>query len=579
MKNNVSSKFPILRKDIFRFAPLWGIYFVGMLLIMMSTLDSFYDGRSAVALVQTMSSFAVVNLIYAALVAMMLFGDLYNTRLCYALHALPMRREKWFMTHVASGVLYSLVPNLVAAVAFVSLLGKYWFVAGVWLLAVTLQYLFFFGLAVLAALLCGNRFAALATYAIVNSLSMIFGWFVNTVYIPFLHGIVAPYSLFSLFCPVVQMAQYDELLRIDGRFDNVGFYVATYEGFGKGWGYLAICACVGLALLGAALLLYRKRKLECAGDFLAFKPLEPVFAVVFTLSVGCFFSLFGSLFLLESVVFFLVGLAVGWFGAQMLLQRTVKVFHVKSFGKLSILALALALTIGITVWDPAGITTYVPDVDRIERVEFTNGSLDDFYYQEDKLDTQDPQLIASVCKIHQYMLKNRSVQGIGREFTIRYTLDNGRQVVRSYYIYNETEVWDMAKALFTSPMQVLGFADQTSWNQADVEFQINSVELNQLCELYQNIMGSTAAQYDPQEMEQSLKDALWKDCAAGTLLPQSMTEWKDNSDYWIYMEVKNADGSFRYYSYNVVKHMEHCMQWLEDYEDVLKWSSYPVPTQ
>lgn len=48
------------------------------------------------------------------------------------------------------------------------------------------------------------------------------------------------------------------------------------------WSYLWICAGVGVLLLTAALLLYRRRKLETAGDFIAVKPLEPVFLVMYS---------------------------------------------------------------------------------------------------------------------------------------------------------------------------------------------------------------------------------------------------------------------------------------------------------
>ena len=46
------------------------------------------------------------------------------------------------------------------------------------------------------------------------------------------------------------------------------------------WGYLAIAAVIGVALLAASLLLYRRRRLESAGDFAAVKPIKTVFTVL-----------------------------------------------------------------------------------------------------------------------------------------------------------------------------------------------------------------------------------------------------------------------------------------------------------
>ena len=63
MKSKTSSyKLTLLRKDIFRFAPLWGIYLIGGLLVMLSTLNTSVINRAPLDLAKTMSSFAVLNL-------------------------------------------------------------------------------------------------------------------------------------------------------------------------------------------------------------------------------------------------------------------------------------------------------------------------------------------------------------------------------------------------------------------------------------------------------------------------------------------------------------------------------------
>ena len=81
MKNNAFSKHPLLRKDIFRFAPLWGIYLIGGLLMLLSSMNTMDRDYNAIRLASTMGPFGILNMIYAGLVALTLFGDLYNTRL------------------------------------------------------------------------------------------------------------------------------------------------------------------------------------------------------------------------------------------------------------------------------------------------------------------------------------------------------------------------------------------------------------------------------------------------------------------------------------------------------------------
>jgi hypothetical protein len=53
--------------------------------------------------------------VYALVCALTLFGDLFNSRMCNAIHALPLRRESWFCTHALTGLCFSVVPNLVFA--------------------------------------------------------------------------------------------------------------------------------------------------------------------------------------------------------------------------------------------------------------------------------------------------------------------------------------------------------------------------------------------------------------------------------------------------------------------------------
>lgn len=576
MKSKTSSyKLTLLRKDIFRFAPLWGIYLIGGLLVMLSTLNTSVINRAPLDLAETMSSFAALNLIYAGLVALTLFGDLYNTRLCYALHAMPMRREKWFFTHVISGFLYSFVPHLVAAVLFMPLLGEFWFVAWAWLLSMTLQYLFFFGLAVLAALLCGNRFAVLAVYALLNFLSLVVLWFAQTMYMPLLEGVLLPEKPFGLLCPVLQMLENQELLNIQGEWTELpgqpSQWTVTYEGFGSGWGYLAICAGAGILLLGVALLLYRRRKLEFAGDFLAFKPLEPVFAVLLALCTGCVFALFGSIFGTGGLVFFGVGLILGWFGGQMLLQRTVKVFKGKAFLKLGALILAMALSLGLTAWDPLGITTFVPDADQIERVEFVQGRVPYAFDRQGALNTTDSQMIQRVCDVHKQILHTPNQEGGSRRFSVRYTLKNGRQVVRSYIVNRNTEAWDQAAGLLSGPNQVLGFADRDSWNGAKIQFVFNGWDLDDLYANYRENLGKDAEKFDPEKMKQSLRDAIWEDCVAGTLVIQELDDSKFYGDRWINVEIDTGKG-FRYSNWSISPEMTQCNQWYSDYKDILKYA-------
>ena len=127
------------KKDVTRFAPVWGIYLIGMLLILHGILNDEQPQFVFEMMGDNLSVMACANLAYALLTAQVLFGDLFSTRLCNALHAMPVRREGWFLTHLAAGLCFSLVPNLVIAVSFIPALDYYWSSTFFWLLGVQLQ--------------------------------------------------------------------------------------------------------------------------------------------------------------------------------------------------------------------------------------------------------------------------------------------------------------------------------------------------------------------------------------------------------------------------------------------------------
>ena len=112
----------VFKKDLTRFAPAWGAYLIFMLLAVISISNDRFAFYRLQSVRDCITAYAWINMIYAAVVAQLIFGDLYNSRMCNALHALPLRRESWFGTHVASGIAFSLLPNLVMALLALPLL-------------------------------------------------------------------------------------------------------------------------------------------------------------------------------------------------------------------------------------------------------------------------------------------------------------------------------------------------------------------------------------------------------------------------------------------------------------------------
>ena len=265
----------VLRKDITRFAPLWALYSIFSLMVFFLTWQAEGSAaRFANNVRYILQPMGIVNFVYATLCALFLFGDLFNTRMCNALHAFPMRREGWFLTHFTAGLLFSIVPNVLLAALAGALLQEYFYLALLWLAVMVLEFLFFYGAAIFAVMCAGNRLGAAAICGIFNLLAVLVCWLFMTFYHPLLYGIDLDPEPYISLSPVVGFTRFSY---ISTSYDNMTS-TTIFEGFfWEQWQYLFIAGGIGVILLISSLLIYRKRQLENAGNFISFQPVRPIF--------------------------------------------------------------------------------------------------------------------------------------------------------------------------------------------------------------------------------------------------------------------------------------------------------------
>ena len=590
----------VFKKDLTRFAPAWGTCLILMLLALISMANrsqAYYRLQNVRDSIMVMSW---LNLIYAAVVAQLLFGDLFQSRMCNALHALPLRRECWFGTHVASGIAFSLIPNVVIALIGLPImrLDNGWVAVFWWLLASELQYLFFFGIAVLCVMLSGNRLGQLALYTIINFGSMLAFWIANAIYQPFLHGIQFSEEPFVLFAPLAQIATLPDILVIDyrrientlGELENFQINSVTT---GNGWGYMSICAAVGILALIAALVLYRKRKLECAGDFVAFSAMEPVVTVLVTIFVGGFFHLFADAFgmNLRSVMLG-AGMVMGFFGCRMLLERTTRVFRKKAFFFCGTIVAIFGLTVLLTVLDPLGVTRYVPAMEDVESVTFSQ-SYSLYNHNGFPFTATEAQDIEALQKVHELGITKESLtvpdENGGEYYTygirLEYKLKNGKTRNRFYEVHPLSEAGLILKDYFARPECVIGITAEQVKEYAPYVRSISTQDW-------------WDPEFDVRQLDtEALLYAIIADCEAGNMVqidgyhfPANYEYSEDPAEYdgdgiIAYLEIgwdrelllrdmqnhPDAGGyggyvlpSLRYTNLRVYRSCENTLQWLEE---------------
>ncbi len=554
----------VLKKDILRYAPLWALYLIGALLVAFTTVKLTASTTLATTLGEAIGPLCILSMLYAFCAAQLLFGDLFNARLCYALHAMPLRREGWFFTHIVAGVLYCVVPNGVICLLLLPFLGQFWYAALLWLLGMTLSYLFFFGLAVVCMMLSGNRLAATAIYALLNLLSPIALWFCVTIYQPLLYGIVIQDDVFALLCPVWLLAASEPFFSVEHSLScrcmsnggvpytwDVANHTFEFSGLSESWLPLSILAVIGVGLLFAALLLYRRRNMEAAGDFIAVRAVKPVFSVLYTLCVGAVVQMVGALFDDGQYIFMTIGLIVGYFTGQMLLERTLHVFRGRNWLSLGIILVVLLCSFGLCRIDVFGVVHRIPDKNDVVSVKLADTYTTHFTDRNTDAELTDYEDIERILLAHYIILKEGDPeddyysQGYTR-LTICYTLRNGREVYRQYRVAVGKKAERIINSILYCDPTVLLKADSL----AELKANVTAVKVDGI-----SFGGGT-------EATRALLEALWLDCVEGTFSPNDHYANEDN-DYCAYITIVPRSGdaiNLDIYLKNV-----HTAAWLRDY--------------
>ena len=451
------------RKDIVRYSPVWALYTLFLLLVLFGFLE-FNRISAAANILDSLKVMVWINLIYGGVCAVSLFSDLFKGRLCNTLHAFPLRREGWLTTHLVSGFTFSFVPNLLATILGSILLQEYAYMALIWLAGSMLQYLFFFGTAVLSVMCAGNVLGTAAIYGIIHFVTMLAYSVVELLYQPLLFGVRVNTEAFYRFFPLDQLDGYN-YAEFTVCYDKAKPY-GLFEGLnGEAWLYLGLCAAAGVLCIVLAYGIYRRRNLESAGDFLSLRGLSPVFLVAFTIASGLFLYTFSDLVGNGTYFFLALGVAVGYFIGSMFLYRTVKVFGKKSLLRFAVLVIALAGSLGLTWLDPLGITTYIPKTEDIKAVSIW-GADKGYYYLAESLSSYvgtkpnevltitDLEELTQLQDYHEQLIKYRHTNedGVLCDVSFQYTLKNGRVITRHYEIGRYSALARQA-ALYFSDMR------------------------------------------------------------------------------------------------------------------------------
>ena len=364
---------------------------------------------------------SILPMLFAVAMVMAAVGWLYRSRSCAFTAALPVRRETVFVSDLLGGLTLLLAAPVVAA-ALTALLAETGNGMGtglLWWLGVTeLMTLAYYGFAAFCGVLTGHWLALPALYFILLYAAAALEASVRRILQFLIFGLGSQRWVLTFLSPAYYLRNRTfAMIETWTNWEN-GIPVDWSVSF-HGWPTVIAYAEAGLVFALAAVLLLRRRRMECAGDVAAERWLRPVFrlgaAVAASLSVGLLTlqTVFGyngystaaasfsrSMILL---VMMLIGAFLGWFGAEMLLRKTVKVFD-RSWAGFGILAAMIAAVTLCCELDVFGVERAVPDLSRVDHAEVSCFSSNVY------LTTfSDPENIAAVEELHRHVVENKRV--------------------------------------------------------------------------------------------------------------------------------------------------------------------------
>ncbi len=450
----------LFRSALRRFWPLWALHFAGWFLFMpmMTLVNSLNKLSSSEGFVFHLlesgcDAALFAAFIMAALTAMAVFGFMYSSRSAGLIASLPIRREAVFGSAWLGGMVPVIASNLlVALLTFLFALGGevettlLLKAVATWFAIYSMQFTLFFGIACVISVMTGSIVAMPILYIIFNFLAVGMEAVVRMYFASLVWGMNYTFGcILNILSPFVYFASNNgpdfTFVQIPVE-DSFGYTVSKCTAVSyELWLPLVIYFVVGLLLTAAALLAFRKRRMEAAGDVIAITRLKPLFkygvAACAALCGGLLLfvmisALFGSgprlavFIMIPSMIVFAF---VGYFGAKMLLHKSFHVFRGSwtGFVTLCLGCAAFALLCDVDVFN---IGCYVPDADDVSSMYVYTGGRIESRAAIEEFVTFQKELVSEKDKYENLNYDDADATSI----VFDYTLKNGKRITREYTV-------------------------------------------------------------------------------------------------------------------------------------------------
>lgn len=475
----------LFKSNLKRFWPLWTAHFALWLfmlpvIVLMSHGYTESASNRAVILLSGYSDEAGIVFAFcmAILSAMAMYSFMYTSRGSGLIASLPVSREAVFGSAYLAGLIPVIASNIVIALlTFVFSLGKQadpamvLKAAAIWFTVYSIEYILFYSIAALTAMVTGNIVAMPVLYIIFNFFFVGMEFIIRIFLSVFVWGLPDSVSYTSLtpLSPVLYLStlkfmpfKYTETVDINGMINNS---IDRASVSFMDWHILLIYLAVAIVLTAAALHLFRKHNMESADDVVSVPWMRPVFKYGITVCAAlCGLLLFDIFFyfyesyqrsapvaVIVMILCMAVGALVGYFGSEMLLKKSFHVFK-RGWKGYIITSLVCAVFVVCCSFDVLGIGKTVPNPDKVESINVLG--------EDYRVEISDPELISKFVGVHRNIVNDRdkytgfNENNCSKDVSFSYTMKDGSYLDRRYYIADDKNFKDYRSIIYSPEFQL-----------------------------------------------------------------------------------------------------------------------------
>lgn len=558
-------------KNVTLFWPLWAVYLLGLFAMQTVSLwvSNYNYGISLSKtertknLVETLSidGYLFWIMLFSVLFGMAVFNYLYHAKSANMMHALPVDRRHLYGTNVLSALAFLIVPQVVTAIASVVVSLSFGITRidyiGIWLLMMAATAFICFSIVVFCAMFTGLLIVLPVYVLIVNFLSQWLYGLICVVVLAYAYGV---YGLgIGLGTWVDHLSPYYEIL------DTVGIYPAydpvtlTFTGIGvSGVRVLVTYSCVAVVLYLVAFWVYKKRKIESAGDLIT----ENWLKRVFRWGLGITFGIFGGVLtkefinsigiacpLLLEVLWILLFGALGYMIAEMLIKKSFHVFQKENYKNCVLFLVALLLIFGGEYALSNLYEDYIPETEQIAYATMQMGYEMEFYEDD----------IEIVRSIQKRILENKdyyekyaqSNTGEKIYISMNYMLKDGTLISRGYALPYEEATTEGIRAQVVELEKLEDrFCQHLFGENYDSvrKFNYGYADIGKRSE---NSGAADTVMYTTIEFSEACCEAMYhailEDIAEGNLIPYNLYEVYSEYKGYMYLEYDDSQSAYLYF--------------------------------